>query len=281
MTPVVDSDSKSMQAGETDQITGVKPVTPGKVEAFSKTAVVKDDDIGVAPYSPGSGILIVDNPGQVPIAVVSPDKGAPEMAIAAPLAMIPCKWIGPGLSETSPAEIQPEPEIKNIKPAGMDVARIKAEPQNQPKVSVAAPVPWTGEKIEWTVVRAGESQSAGNKDVLRMDGNDGRRNIRSSDKRLSQAEEYGDYEKALEYFEKRKYDAAISLLNNVLDQCGKDGIADWRSQELLGRCMHETGRPVSALLYYRRSLEINPGNAELQALVEEMEGKVSSWSKHY
>lgn len=270
----VKSTATSIQAEKPPRIeSAAVPVSPSKyIEA--KPAEAGDKNTVLPPAVPVT-------PAEAPKAAVVLSRTASGVAGVKPGAGVPNIGGATGTVDSAMVKEQPGPDEKVAQPTARIIVIGKAETPVARKTIVAVPLPVRIEKAEWLVVTAGEAKPSGKKTSLLQEGAAERDNpsVQVGEIRPSEPGVLGDYERALEYYEKRQYSSAISILDGLLEKGRKDGNEDWRALELMGKCMNDTGKPVSALLYCRHSLEINPANAGLQALVNEMEGRVSSWSR--
>jgi hypothetical protein len=279
--------------GETGDKGGVasgRPPMPPPLDSATKSIDTEKQDRKEPPATAVSPSMFIEakppevpkKPAEVPVPAVAISRSASGVATAKPEAAIPNKGSTTPLEEASREKKQPVPVAKAAPPAGKIIVVGKVEKPVVAKTVTVVPVPVKSEKVEWLVVSAGEPQPermqkvSPPKDLPEQVATP----FRVGEKKSAQEEERGDYDRALEYYEKRLYEYAISLLDGLLEKGKKDGNEDWRALELMGRCMNEMGKPVSALLYCRRSLELNPANSGLQALVAEMEGRVTSWSRY-
>jgi len=281
LNAVAESATKYVNREESPKLAPIAIVVSPMKYIEAKPAVVKDVNAGLPRESSKVLIPIVNKPAEVPKGAMAFSRSPSGVAIAQPVSATSTNWADRSPIVAVKTDKQPSPVVEKAKPLENKVPSRKSTMDSSVKVVESVPVARNIEKIEWTVVVEGESNSSGKHKKQVKDDIAGDISAYSDEHRVSQSDEYGDYERALEYYEKQKYESAISLLNDVLEKGRKDGNDDWRCQELMGRCMNEIGNPVSALMYYRRSLEINPANNELQALVAEMENKVSSWSQTY
>jgi len=73
-------------------------------------------------------------------------------------------------------------------------------------------------------------------------------------------------------FSSGKYEPAEKAARSALERDPRD----WKAWGILGNCRYKLGDPKGALEAYDQSLQINPGNAQLQSWVGDLRGDLSS-----